>query len=74
MLVDGWLSDEVSEPEDAEAESKEAWKQRMAQSGEDPYNPSNKPLSANNLKSVEFWETVKPAWRSDEVSNTPTSI
>ncbi|KAH9856600.1 hypothetical protein C2E23DRAFT_684121, partial [Lenzites betulinus] len=62
FLVQDMMSDEASGPEDGEVEDKVVWKRRMAE------KCGMKDKTDAQLKHIVFFETVKPAWRSDVLS------
>ncbi|KAJ6487293.1 hypothetical protein DFH09DRAFT_1339528 [Mycena vulgaris] len=62
LLHEQQMSDEVSEPEDANDTSKAVWKTRMA------FNSGLGDLSAEALKKINFLEVLECPWRSDEMS------
>ncbi|KAJ6595972.1 hypothetical protein B0H10DRAFT_2441967 [Mycena sp. CBHHK59/15] len=57
-----FLSNEVSEPEENSGQSKEAWKVRLAASG-------NLPLDPNAQQKLELLEILVPSWRSNAYSD-----
>jgi len=54
------MSDEASGPEDETFESKDEWKEHMAE-----VSGFSKDLPLENMR---FWEKIRPEWRSCEVS------
>ncbi|KAJ7677132.1 hypothetical protein DFH06DRAFT_619008 [Mycena polygramma] len=61
LIHEQYLSDEVSGPEDDSAETKEAWKVRLA-------SKAGLPLTPDFLRKIHILEILTPAWRSDSYS------
>ena len=65
IICEDHLSDYASSPESDTGESVEEWRVRMGkESGID-----HTKMDPAMWEATEFWELVKPAWRSDEVSH-----
>ncbi|KAJ6462693.1 hypothetical protein C8R47DRAFT_1327177 [Mycena vitilis] len=61
LIHEQYLSDEVSGPDEASSETKEAWKVRLA-------SKAGLSLDPQSLKKIHILEMLTPAWRSDSYS------
>ncbi|EIW75571.1 hypothetical protein CONPUDRAFT_169374 [Coniophora puteana RWD-64-598 SS2] len=61
VIHEDFMSDEASGPEDEEVESKHQWKVRMAEK-------LALPTCGDAFAALRFFEVLRPAWRSEEMS------
>ncbi|KAH9851418.1 hypothetical protein C2E23DRAFT_886589 [Lenzites betulinus] len=62
LVIPDLMSDEASGPEDDDTESLTQWKRRMAE------KDGSTGMSDDVLRKKQYLETVKPNWRSDELT------